>query len=137
MIRWSSWMPHRELAELMGEATLVAAHAGVGAIFTALSAGHRPLVVPRLATFGEHVDNHQLQIASHLGNAGLVIPCLEVGDVARCATAAGQQTGPMRRPPASLVDAVQNDVAMSVDHNRPARRGGRRRARWTSLGHSA
>ncbi|HEX8067705.1 MAG TPA: glycosyltransferase [Thermoleophilaceae bacterium] len=52
-------------------ADAVIAHAGVGAALEALDAGRRPLLVPRLARFGEHVDDHQLQVAGELERRGL------------------------------------------------------------------
>ncbi len=52
---------------------MVIAHAGVGSALTALEAGRLPILVPRLERFGEHVDDHQLQIADHLQNRGLAL----------------------------------------------------------------
>jgi UDP-N-acetylglucosamine transferase subunit ALG13 len=39
---------------------------------TALAHGKRPIVVPRRATFGEAVDDHQLLFAVRAGELGLV-----------------------------------------------------------------
>ena len=47
-------------------------HAGVGSILVALSAGRKPVVVPRLKQFGEAVDDHQLALADRLDDASLV-----------------------------------------------------------------
>lgn len=48
-------------------------HAGVGTLLRALELGVRPVVVPRRVARGEHVDDHQLQVARELANRGLVL----------------------------------------------------------------
>lgn len=55
-----------ELTRHMAEADLVVAHAGVGSSLDALSAGHRPLLLPRRSARDEHVDDHQAGIAEQL-----------------------------------------------------------------------
>ncbi|HET6873170.1 MAG TPA: glycosyltransferase [Acidimicrobiales bacterium] len=59
-------VPPDELAAAMAEADVVVAHSGVGSALTALKSGRRPILVPRRHSFGEHVDDHQIQIGSTL-----------------------------------------------------------------------
>jgi UDP-N-acetylglucosamine transferase subunit ALG13 len=66
------FLPFEDLVELMRRARVVVTHAGVGSIVAALTNGKRPLVVPRLARFGEAVDDHQLPLARRLAGSGLV-----------------------------------------------------------------
>ena len=54
-------------------ADVVICHAGVGTILRLLELGVRPIVVPRSAERGEHVDDHQHQVARALHDRGLVI----------------------------------------------------------------
>jgi UDP-N-acetylglucosamine transferase subunit ALG13 len=68
-------MPSAELEAAMEAADLVICHAGVGSALTALSVGKCPVLVPRRASFGEHVDDHQLQVAEMLAERGLVVTC--------------------------------------------------------------
>lgn len=65
------WVPGDELARAVAEADLVVTHAGVGSVLSALRAGRHPVVLPRLARLGEHVDDHQLQLARMLAERGL------------------------------------------------------------------
>ena len=58
--------------ELVREARIVVTHAGVGSILITLMNGKRPFVVPRLAHFGEHVDDHQLELGRRLSEIGVV-----------------------------------------------------------------
>lgn len=59
----------------MAQADLVIAHAGVGSALAAFGSGRHPLLVPRRASYGEHVDDHQVQIAAELGRRGLATVC--------------------------------------------------------------
>ncbi|MEA2399059.1 MAG: hypothetical protein QOK25_2615 [Thermoleophilaceae bacterium] len=66
-------VPPPELRQAFRTADVVVAHSGVGAALEALDAGRRPLLVPRLHRFGEHVDDHQLQVAEELRRRDLAI----------------------------------------------------------------
>lgn len=66
-------IPERDLSEAMREADVVVAHAGVGTALAAFEVGKRPLLVPRRFALGEHVDDHQPQIAGELGERGLSV----------------------------------------------------------------
>jgi UDP-N-acetylglucosamine transferase subunit ALG13 len=62
-----------EFSHRISEAALLIMHAGAGSIITALVAGKRPVVVPRLARFGEHVDDHQNEFALEMARLGRVV----------------------------------------------------------------
>lgn len=68
-------VPADELSAAMARADLVVAHAGVGSALTAVRAGVHPVLVPRTASAGEHVDDHQRQIAVELHERGLATFC--------------------------------------------------------------
>lgn len=65
------YLAEDELYRAMCSADLVVCHGGVGSALAALRAGHRPVLVPRLRAHGEHVDDHQVEIASELQRRGL------------------------------------------------------------------
>lgn len=58
----------REIAE----SDVIICHAGVGTLWSALREGHKPLVIPRLGTLGEHVNDHQLEIVEALHADGRI-----------------------------------------------------------------
>lgn len=66
-------IPERDLSQAMREADVVVAHAGVGAAIAALEAGKCPVLVPRRHARGEHVDDHQIQIAAELRERSLCV----------------------------------------------------------------
>jgi UDP-N-acetylglucosamine transferase subunit ALG13 len=66
-------IPERELTAAIREADVLVAHAGVGTALAALEVGKCPLLVPRRFAHGEHVDDHQTQIAAELAGRGLAV----------------------------------------------------------------
>jgi UDP-N-acetylglucosamine--N-acetylmuramyl-(pentapeptide) pyrophosphoryl-undecaprenol N-acetylglucosamine transferase len=66
-------IPERELTQAIREADVLVAHAGVGTALAALEVGKCPVLVPRRLAHGEHVDDHQIQIARELGERGLAL----------------------------------------------------------------
>ncbi|MGI9822600.1 glycosyltransferase [Agromyces sp. Marseille-Q5079] len=62
--------PH-EFERYAREAGVVVTHAGVGTLIGLLGHGIYPLMVPRRLHRGEHVDDHQLQIAELVNRLGI------------------------------------------------------------------
>ncbi len=58
-------------------ARAVVCHAGVGSIMMSLSAGRRPVVMPRLAALGEAVDDHQVALARRMAREGHLVLLVE------------------------------------------------------------
>jgi UDP-N-acetylglucosamine transferase subunit ALG13 len=71
--RWQAWYTRAELGEAMRAASVVLVHGGSGCIFHALRVGARPFAIPRLARYGEHVDDHQLQLCGKLEAVGTIV----------------------------------------------------------------
>ena len=66
-------LPAHEVDQAMREADLVVAHAGIGSSLAAIEAGHAPVLVSRRSHRGEHVDDHQQQIAAELDRRELAV----------------------------------------------------------------
>ena len=66
-------VPATELHAAMREADVVVAHAGTGVALAACQSGKCPVLVPRRARRGEHVDDHQLFTALDLSLRGLAV----------------------------------------------------------------
>lgn len=66
-------IPEQDLTQAMLEADVVISHAGVGTALAALEVGKCPLLVPRRLSLGEHVDDHQTQVARELADRGLAV----------------------------------------------------------------
>ncbi len=62
-------------------ADVIVTHAGAGSIINALKNGKTPIVVPRLKSFGEHVNDHQLDLARTLSTHGKVVMLTDVSEL--------------------------------------------------------
>jgi len=56
----------------MSRCDTVITHGGTGAIIGAVKKGKKVIAVPRLAKFGEHVDDHQLQLIEQFCDLNLI-----------------------------------------------------------------
>jgi len=65
-----STLPRTELLQLMARAGVVIGHGGPGTVMDARSCGRRPIVVPRLAVYGEVVDDHQVAFGDFMAARG-------------------------------------------------------------------
>lgn len=60
---WKSFVEPQEFKERFENAELIISHAGMGSIITALTLGKPIIILPRLASLGEHRNEHQLATA--------------------------------------------------------------------------
>lgn len=67
--------------ELMKECSLLITHGGVGTIISGLKNKKKVIAVPRLQKYGEHVNDHQLQIIENFSNAGYILASFEVEEL--------------------------------------------------------
>lgn len=65
--------PIDRMKELNKDARIIVCHAGTGSILMALEYNKQVIVIPRLSKFGEHIDDHQLDIAREFEKEGLII----------------------------------------------------------------
>ena len=72
---------NEEIDRLYEDARVVVCHAGVGSILTALEHGKPVIAVPRRKKYGEHVDDHQLEIARELEKEGRIRVVCDVGEL--------------------------------------------------------
>lgn len=81
-IQHSPYLEKKDMDARVADCSILICHAGVGTILTGLKAGKKVIVVPRRAAFGEHVDDHQLEIAQSFARAGYVRAVEDVADLA-------------------------------------------------------
>jgi UDP-N-acetylglucosamine transferase subunit ALG13 len=91
-----------EFEQLVVEAELLIMHAGAGAVIHAVRAGKVPVLMPRRAKYGEHVDDHQVEFAKALEAAGRVVLAhepIQLGDAVRRALEMQHESTEATNPP--------------------------------------
>ncbi len=69
---WFRFESNQRIAELYSRSGMIVTHAGAGSIMRSLLEGKKPIVVPRLRRYGEHVNDHQLDLARSLSQRGMI-----------------------------------------------------------------
>lgn len=77
----SSFLDRDTMNEKVNRCSLLICHAGVGSILLGLKRGKKVVVVPRMKRFGEHVDNHQVEIAKSFAKAGYIRMAMDTLDL--------------------------------------------------------
>ena len=68
-----AYMDMMEFEKHVAEAELLIMHAGAGSVIHAVRSGNIPVVMPRHADLGEHIDNHQLEFSHQLEETSKIL----------------------------------------------------------------
>lgn len=69
---YKEFVDRDEFKNIMSKCDLVISHGGTGAIITAVKQGKKVIAIPRLAKYGEHVDDHQIQLVKEFEESGII-----------------------------------------------------------------
>lgn len=78
---YKNFLNREEFKKCIEKSSFVITHGGTGAIISSLKIGKKVIAVPRRVEFGEHVDNHQLQLLAQFDELNLVSACYELNDL--------------------------------------------------------
>lgn len=100
-----------EVQAIQGRARMIVCHAGIGALQDALAARRPFVIVPRLKRHGEHMNDHQLDLARAVESRGWGRMALDVTELADLC--ASPPPAPANYQPASeaLVNSIRSDIA--------------------------
>ena len=80
---YAPFMSEEEINQKMEQCALLICHAGVGSILLGLKKNTKVIVVPRLKSFGEHVDDHQIEIAESFAKAGYIRMVTDIAELGK------------------------------------------------------
>lgn len=75
--KYKEFVTQDEFNKYLDEARLIITHAGTGVIVNAIKKGKKVIGIPRLSKFGEHVDDHQIQLLKEFANMNLIETCID------------------------------------------------------------
>lgn len=90
-----SFMNMDDFSNQMISADLLILHAGAGSLIHAVRAGKVPVVMPRRAVYGEHIDDHQLDLSRALEREQRIVVVSE---------------------PEGLIDAITQAISLQRQH---------------------
>ena len=81
---YKDFLTQDEFNKKIDECDILITHAGTGVIVNALKKEKKVIAVPRLAKYGEHVDDHQIQLIDEFKELNFIEPAYEVSDIKEC-----------------------------------------------------
>lgn len=72
---YKKFLDREEFSQVIEKAEIVITHGGTGVIIGAVKKGKKVIAVPRRAKYGEHVDDHQLQLVGQFKQLDLIYEC--------------------------------------------------------------
>ena len=78
---WYRYLDRDVFKDYQQKADLIISHGGTGALVGALKMGKQVIAVPRLAQYGEHIDDHQTQVCGALADEGYLRQVLDMQDL--------------------------------------------------------
>lgn len=104
---YKDFLDRDEFAHYQDLADTVITHGGTGAIIGAAKKGKKIIAMPRLAKYGEHVDDHQLQLIGEFDRMQIILACYDekkLGEVYRSLETA--QLRHYQSNPGAILDSI-------------------------------
>ncbi|ODG93166.1 beta(1,3)galactosyltransferase EpsH [Gottfriedia luciferensis] len=70
---FKKFLDKSEFTRILHKSNVVITHGGTGSIINAIKNNKKVIALPRLSEYGEHVDNHQLEITSQFSESGIIV----------------------------------------------------------------
>lgn len=77
-----NYVPFEEFNKYLAASDIIITHGGVGSILNALKLKKKVIAIPRLKKFGEHINDHQLQVIKKMTEQGYILSCEDENDIA-------------------------------------------------------
>ena len=115
--------PHDEAIALQRRARVIVAHGGIGATLDALEVRRPLIIVPRCKKYGEHMNDHQVEIAEAIARRGWGRAILAIEELAEACETPPPVPDSYVPAKAPLISAVRRMVeAVAADKERRASR---------------
>lgn len=75
------FMTQEEFNRKLDECDLLITHAGTGVIVNAVKREKKVIATPRLSKYGEHVDDHQIQLIQQFDELKFIEPLYEIDEL--------------------------------------------------------
>ncbi|MBM6962071.1 beta(1,3)galactosyltransferase EpsH [Bacteroides caecigallinarum] len=111
-IQTFDYLPLKEMYNYMNSADLIISHGGTGSIITALKMGKKVIGIPRLSEYGEHINNHQVDLITILSREKHIIPLFDI-DLMENAIAESKNFVPV--PFKSGQDELISDIRLFIN----------------------
>lgn len=77
-----NYVPFEQFNNFLLKADIIITHGGVGSILNALKLKKKIIAVPRLKRYGEHINDHQLQVIKKMTEQGYILSTEDENEIA-------------------------------------------------------
>ena len=78
---YKDFLSQDEFNKKIDECDMLITHAGTGVIVNAVKKEKKVIATPRLAKYGEHVDDHQIQLIKEFEELNFIEACYELNEL--------------------------------------------------------
>ena len=82
--KYVDFLSQDDFNKYLNDCSFLITHGGVGSIMSGLKAGKKIIIYPRLKRYGEHIDDHQIEIAKKYTQLGYCLSVSEGIDLVDC-----------------------------------------------------
>ena len=117
------WTTSLQMEQLTEESRVVVGHAGSGTIIITIQKGKPLVIVPRLKQYGEHFDDHQLQLARAMEARGRAIvvnqPTIELmkDAILKATSQISSYQKVYEQGPTLLIDALRRQLKIWLEQD--------------------
>lgn len=79
--RYKEFLDREEFQNIIDKCDIVITHGGTGAIVGSIKKRKKVIAVPRLSKYGEHVDDHQIQIVSEFKKMNMILSVDNISEI--------------------------------------------------------
>lgn len=107
---WFDFLPREDCLEIQRHARVIVGHAGIGTALDALSVKRPFIAVPRLKRYGEHMNDHQIEIAEAIERRGWGRMTLDLAELPNLCAAPPDAPANYHPNTAPLLSAIRTMV---------------------------
>lgn len=79
--QFKKFIDREEFKKIMLKSDVIISHGGTGIIVNAIKQGKKVIAIPRLSKYGEHVDDHQMQLVKEFESSGFIKAVYEINEL--------------------------------------------------------
>jgi len=121
--RQFAYCPGPEFTDLLERADLLISHGGIGTILPALRLGKRVIAIPRLKRYGEHNNDHQVEVCAELGRRQILFTSRDTADLPSLLSRDPADLQPLDQE-STIVSRVRDELLTFAQQLRDGRRRG-------------
>ena len=108
--QWIKFLEPSAFKTKIEECNILITHGGVGSIHNGILHNKKVIVYPRLSAYGEHVDDHQMEIAEKYSKLGYILISRNKEELKNCMVGALEKFKPNHFCSNSVANHLENSI---------------------------